>query len=230
MLERNQSDKLTNSMHDGNRFVRRFLHNKNISVDVVDADLPTCETLGLLFRLEGYSTRFETSLEELDRHPEAHAADVLVVSMSLVAGAGLAGTIRRLRNPPSGGSRCVVLLAEAGHDIGEVVEAMRAGAAAVVKRPVDKEALLQLVSEELGRKIRHEIGSDGHEHIVIAGVNQLTPREREIVNRIVDGCSNKEIARELDISPRTVEVHRSAAMHKLGAKNTAELVKIVLTV
>ena len=56
----------------------------------------------------------------------------------------------------------------------------------------------------------------------------LTPREREVLAQIASGASNKESGRQLGISPRTVEVHRARIMEKLGARNAADLVRIVL--
>ena len=58
--------------------------------------------------------------------------------------------------------------------------------------------------------------------------NSLTPRERQVLAEIMAGASNKEVGRKLGISPRTVEVHRARIMGKLGAKNAADLVRIVL--
>ena len=60
------------------------------------------------------------------------------------------------------------------------------------------------------------------------GFNTLTPRERDVLLQITDAASNKEAGRRLGISPRTVEVHRARIMDKLGAKNAADLVRIVL--
>ena len=59
--------------------------------------------------------------------------------------------------------------------------------------------------------------------------NELTEREREIATLIADGASSKEAGRRLGISPRTVELHRAHIMEKLGARNAADLVRIVLT-
>ena len=59
----------------------------------------------------------------------------------------------------------------------------------------------------------------------ITGAERLTPREREVLGRIIAGASNKEAGRTLGISPRTVEVHRARIMDKLGAKNAADLVR-----
>ena len=61
------------------------------------------------------------------------------------------------------------------------------------------------------------------------GRELLTPREGEVLSRIADGASNTEAGRQLSISPRTVEVHRARIMEKLGAKNAADLVRIVLS-
>jgi two-component system, LuxR family, response regulator FixJ len=62
----------------------------------------------------------------------------------------------------------------------------------------------------------------------VQGAELLTPREREVLERVVAGASNKEAGRTLNISPRTVEVHRARIMDKLNAKNAADLVRIVL--
>jgi DNA-binding NarL/FixJ family response regulator len=61
------------------------------------------------------------------------------------------------------------------------------------------------------------------------GEELLTPREREVLEQITNGASNKEAGRQLGISPRTIEVHRARIMDKLRARNAADLVRIVLT-
>ncbi len=60
------------------------------------------------------------------------------------------------------------------------------------------------------------------------GQDLLTPRERQVLEQVAAGSSNKEVGRRLRISPRTVEVHRAHIMDKLGARNAADLVRIVL--
>jgi two-component system, LuxR family, response regulator FixJ len=69
----------------------------------------------------------------------------------------------------------------------------------------------------------------GRRLVEIRGLSQLTPREREVLQLISNGQSNKEAGRLLGISPRTIEVHRARVMEKLGARNTADLMRIVLT-
>jgi two-component system response regulator FixJ len=60
-------------------------------------------------------------------------------------------------------------------------------------------------------------------------VSELTPREREVAVLVADGASSKEAGRRLGISPRTVELHRAHIMEKIGARNAADLVRIVLS-
>jgi DNA-binding CsgD family transcriptional regulator len=62
----------------------------------------------------------------------------------------------------------------------------------------------------------------------VKGMDRLTPRERDVLGEITSGASNKEAGRHLGISPRTIEVHRARIMDKLGARNAADLVRIVL--
>jgi DNA-binding CsgD family transcriptional regulator len=81
------------------------------------------------------------------------------------------------------------------------------------------------VSDELRDDLR--LGARGDQPTV-SGATALTDRELETLNLVVAGQTNKEIALALGISPRTVEVHRRAAMRKLGARNTADLVRLTL--
>ena len=64
---------------------------------------------------------------------------------------------------------------------------------------------------------------------MVGAASELTPREREVAELIADGNSNKEAGRRLGISPRTVELHRAHVMEKLGARNAADLVRMVLS-
>jgi DNA-binding CsgD family transcriptional regulator len=72
-------------------------------------------------------------------------------------------------------------------------------------------------------------GNDNGLAAEFPGHTSLTPREREVLAQIAAGASNKEAGRHLGISPRTIEVHRARIMEKLGARNAADLVRIVLS-
>jgi FixJ family two-component response regulator len=113
-----------------------------------------------------------------------------------------------------------------GHgDIPMAVKATRAGAIDFLEKPFQPDRLLERVEYCLGldrtrRQGREQAESIRERHAL------LSPREREIIALIAKGLTNKLIARELDISPRTIEVHRTHIMHKMGANNLAELVRL----
>ena len=115
--------------------------------------------------------------------------------------------------------------------IAMAVEAIKNGAHDIVEKPFSPEALVARVRDVTGAwKRRHtqEDVSDGLP-AEFPGRQKLTPREVEVLGEIVTGGTNKEVGSHLGISPRTIEAHRSHIMMKLGAKNTAALVRIVLS-
>jgi FixJ family two-component response regulator len=114
-------------------------------------------------------------------------------------------------------------------DVDGVVLAMKYGATDVLSAPIDTEHLVSVVRDALRRDVHLGAMRDGQRQIEVRGFSQLSNREREVLQLLVSGNSNKEAARSLGISPRTVEVHRARVMQKLGAKNTADLIRIVLT-
>jgi two-component system, LuxR family, response regulator FixJ len=110
------------------------------------------------------------------------------------------------------------------------VLAMKSGASDVISKPINTDYFIQAVREALSEDVHMgAVQGDGRRPIEVRGFAQLTPREREVLELITNGQSNKEAGRELGISPRTIEVHRARVMEKLGARNTADLMRIVLT-
>jgi len=109
-----------------------------------------------------------------------------------------------------------------------VVDAVRHGAFDVIEKPIQPETMLARVRDAVSGWRRD--GASGAEHLPPAfpGRQLLTRRELEVLGRIAAGGSNKDIGRNLGISMRTVEVHRAHIMDKLGARNAADLVRLVL--
>jgi two-component system, LuxR family, response regulator FixJ len=112
-------------------------------------------------------------------------------------------------------------------DIPTAVDAIRNGALDFIEKPFDPAAVVTRVREaiEAWRNAGQELGILARD---FPGHERLTARERQVLERIARGASSKEAGRELAISPRTVEVHRARIMEKLGAKNAADLMRIVL--
>ena len=116
-----------------------------------------------------------------------------------------------------------------GH--GEVplaVQAMRAGAVDFIGKPVDARGMLEVVErarQSYAKSLARQVtGAEAKQRIA-----SLTVREREVFERVAIGRQNKEIARELDISPRTVEVYRARVMRKLETDNLSELIRVAIT-
>ncbi len=160
-------------------------------------------------------------LNEFDLNvPGCILADVRMPGMS---GIELQHKLRELNAPQP-------LIIMTGHgDITMAVLAMKDGAFEFMQKPFRDQELLDCITKalELDNTNRRLLEK---QLALQERVNCLTSREREVIDKVIDGKANKVIARELEISDRTVEIHRSHAMEKLGVKSVAELVKVMLNV
>jgi RNA polymerase sigma factor (sigma-70 family) len=112
-------------------------------------------------------------------------------------------------------------------DIPRAVQAVREGAIDFIEKPFDYKRVVERVRESLERDRAERAGRD-HRRIVAERLGQLTQREREVLDLVVAGKLNREIAETLDISIKTVEAHRARLMEKLEVGSLAELVQVVV--
>ncbi len=128
------------------------------------------------------------------------------------------------------GQQMIVLCAYATEKsgAGDVLNVARAHQSAIAIRNGRWEFLKVPGAKDAAREFRVLKGDMDIASKTFAGQELLTPRERVVLAQIVKGASSKEVARVLDISPRTVDFHRANVMQKLGARNTAALVRLVL--
>jgi FixJ family two-component response regulator len=110
-------------------------------------------------------------------------------------------------------------------DVVPAVEAVKSGAFDYLVKPLDPRSIVARVGGAIAAFRKRSGHANG---IDFPGHDLLTPREREVLTQIAEGASNKEVGRCLGISLRTVEVHRARIMDKIGARNAADLVRIVL--
>lgn len=208
----------TNSVLSGRSKANGLIH-------IVDSDPAICESLSLLLRLEGYETSFSLSSDHFLTAVKKKAPNIAVVDLQMESGQGMS-LLREARQLCQG---IVLIMLAKSPLIQDAVIAMHDGAVDVFEKPVDHERLISVIRGILGRNVLVSAGKNGSRDITINGFKQLTPREREVLQLLVNGRSNKECGRELGISPRTIEVHRGRVMEKLFARNTADLMRIVLS-
>jgi FixJ family two-component response regulator len=196
------------------------------TVCVVDDDETIREVLATVFGAEGFGVSVFESGEDFlassfDVPPACVLLDVLMPGKS-----GL--EVLKEFNGRSAGAPVIMISGSA--DIPMAVDAIRHGALDFIEKPFDPFAIVGRVREALAASgARAAAGVQSRSADEVAGAETLTPREREVLVLIAAGQSNKEAGRELGISPRTIEVHRARIMEKLGAKNAADLVRIVMS-
>jgi FixJ family two-component response regulator len=120
-----------------------------------------------------------------------------------------------------------IFIVSGSGDIPTAVEAIKSGAFDFIEKPVKASVVVTRVREAVEAWARRK--GNGNLPHAFPGQDQLTLRERDVLGQIAAGSSNKQAGRELGISPRTIEVHRARIMEKLGARNAADLMRIVLS-
>jgi two-component system response regulator FixJ len=132
--------------------------------------------------------------------------------------------LKRLRTLNSG----FPIVVMTGHgDVPLAVEAMKLGAMDFLEKPFEDERLIAMIEAAL-RVAEPAAKSDAVAQDIAARVASLSPRERQVMDGLVAGLSNKLIAREYDISPRTIEVYRANVMTKMQAGSLSELVRLAM--
>jgi two-component system response regulator FixJ len=188
---------------------------------VVDYDLRMCEILCTAFRIEGLDATFAVTIPEaLSRIVDRHY-DVLIVNETVGEDSGV-GFLRETAGRKELSGTTFVLTQNAA-DVERAVDAVKFGVSEVFSKPFDVEKLLLAIKQNIAGRPNQRAA-----HVTVPGISRLTPREHEVLESITNGQTNKQTGRELGISPRTIEVHRASLMKKLGAKNTADLLRIVL--
>ncbi len=195
------------------------------TVFIVDDDEGVRDSVAALIESYGFATAvFATGTAFLEKVAAGQRGCVLL-DVRLPDMTGL--TVQtRLRER---GITLPVVMITAFADVPLAVAAMRAGAADFLEKPYSDDVLIASVHLALARA---ETIADIEEQAARtnARLAQLTPRERQVLDFLLVGRQNKQIAHDLGISPRTVEIHRARVMDKMQAGSLSELVRIVLTV
>ena len=192
-------------------------------VYVIDDDPAMRDSLDFLLGSGGFSVRvFDSAQVFLDELAKLEPGCVVTdVRMPGIDGMEL---LRRMRS----GARKLPVIVMTGHgDVPLAVEAMKLGALDFLEKPFEDDRLIGMIETALSEQ-QDGSKSEAASADMAARIASLTQRERQVMQGLVTGQSNKTIAREYDISPRTVEVYRANVMTKMQAGNLSELVRFAI--
>lgn len=192
------------------------------TVFVVDDDAAVRQSLVLLIRSMALPVAaFESAQDFLARGDPGHPGClVLDIRMPGMSGLELQDELARC-------AFSLPIIFITGHgDVAMAVRAMKNGAVDFIEKPFSDQVLLERINRALEEdRTRRQVREDRAE--IVRRVETLSPREREVMERIVAGQANKVVAIELGLSERTIEIHRAKVMTKTGARSLAELVTMV---
>jgi two-component system, LuxR family, response regulator FixJ len=192
--------------------------NTTPAVLLVDDDPAVRKSLSLALTLAGYQVRSYASPDELLREltPEQRGCLVLDLRMPGMSGLELQQELQ------ARGCTLPIIFISAFGDIPATVRAMKGGALDFLEKPFSTEALMARIDEAFATDERQREHLAWKQKIQERAL-QLTRRERDVLVLVTEGLSNKDMARRLDISPRTVEKYRARVMEKMQADSIADL-------
>jgi two-component system, LuxR family, response regulator FixJ len=192
-------------------------------VYVIDDDEAMRDSLNFLLDSADFSvTLFETAVRFLEALPGLEFGCVV----SDVRMPGVDG-IELLKRMKAGQSSFPIVIMTGHGDIPLAVEAMKLGAVDFLEKPFEDDRLIGMIEAAI-RQAEPAARSEALTHDIAARIATLSPRERQVMDGLIAGLSNKLIARDYDISPRTIEVYRANVMTKMQANSLSELVRLAM--
>jgi len=195
------------------------------TVYVVDDDEAIRGSLTALLDASGFPVQVFSSGNEFLEHLDRVGPGCLIIDVRMPGLSGLDVHQELIRR----GVALPVIIISGHGDLPMAVKAMKAGAVDFIEKPFDAVLLTASVRGALSRDAQTQRAQSEIADIQ-ARLDRLTTREREVLDQMVIGNLNKVIAYNLDISPRTVEIHRARAMEKMQARNLAHLVRLAIAV
>jgi two-component system, LuxR family, response regulator FixJ len=194
------------------------------TVYVVDDDDSMRRALALLLNTVGHKTATFANPKEFLEKFESDNAGCLVLDIRMPGMSGL--ELQQHLNRT--GSMLPVIFITGHGDVPMAVQAMKEGAFEFVQKPFRDQDLLDRINHALVQDAQNR-STLAQRADVVRRLESLTSREHQVLDMVVDGAANKVIAIDLDLSERTVEIHRARVMEKMSAKSVAHLVKLKMS-
>lgn len=193
------------------------------TVHIVDDDNAVRESLALLLGLRGYATRRYASAEEFLGSVKPGTPGCVLLDLRMPGMSGLeaqsALSAKSIHLP--------VIILTAHGDVASARAALKNGAFDFIEKPVDDTALSSTIDAALNADAERQV-REGRHAAARAQLDRLTPRERQVLDAVVAGRHNREIAADLEISVRTVEVYKARIMDKLQVERMPDLIRLAL--
>jgi len=190
------------------------------TIYLVDDDAAVCHALSVFLEASGYGVRSFHSAEAFLEEADSTVQGVMLLDQRM---SGMSGLELQTELARRGTDLSVIFISGHG-DVRMSVKAIKAGAINFLEKPFSNEDLLASIREAFlrarGNKKQHDLVAE-----ISNKYSSLTDREREVMQHVVAGMSNKNLAELLGVSDRTVEVHRSRGMKKMGAESLPDLVR-----
>ncbi len=198
------------------------MNAQKMHVAVVDDDQDVRQSIEWTLQSVAYEVRtFQTADEFLAQLVPTETFTVLIdLLLPGMTGLGLCREIVTKKIP------CTFAVITGHADVPSVVEVMKLGAIDLLEKPFTRQRLLEVVNKAV-EVAQRKFKSQWEESEVLRQLQTLSPREREIFEAVAGGLVTKEIARQLNISARTVDVHRSRIMQKLGIESPLQLARVL---
>jgi two-component system response regulator FixJ len=192
-------------------------------IALIDDDAAVLDSLRMVLANRGISTECFSSVENFLASADKLSPACIVSDVRMPGLSGL-----ELQNELQARALGMPLILITGHgDIAMAVRAIKAGAFDFIEKPFDNDVLIEAIHRAIEGEARAR-AQHGTIAEFAARTAELSPRQRQVLELVAQGLSNKEIALKLGLSPRTVENYRAWVMEKMGAKNLADLVRMVV--
>ncbi|MDH5368406.1 MAG: response regulator [Gammaproteobacteria bacterium] len=199
--------------------------NKNITIHIIDDDPSMLIYLSELIASTKYQSKTYSHANEFLSSYQNEGISCLILDLHLPEING----IELQQQLVSNNIDLPVIMISGSGDISSAVMAMKAGVFDFLEKPFQNKKLLELINNALNK---HKIdrARNNTQNKTLECINSLTKREKEVMELVVTGQLNKDIAKQLEISIKTVEVHRANVMEKMGVTSIADLVRMFLEV